>query len=135
LGNWRSGRNRWRRVLGRHPSCLSTFRTFLREFSSRQATSRVVLEELSGVNDRPIIVRMPSTSRPQQRYNHRLRDLVQRTGDLTIATDLGVPRSTVRGWLGATPRVVVTLDLAALTEPELQQEILKLTCPQVIRHA
>jgi hypothetical protein len=89
-------------------------------------TSRVVLEELSGVSDRPIIIRMPTTSRPQQRYDHRLRDLVQRTGDLTIATDLGVPRSTARGWLRAAPRVVVTVDLADLTAPELRQEILKL---------
>jgi hypothetical protein len=89
-------------------------------------TSRVVLEELSGVSDRPIIIRMPTTSRPQQRYDHRLRDLVQRTGDLTIATDLGVPRSTARGWLRPTSRVVVTLELADLAEPELRQEILKL---------
>src|SRR5262245_3165799 len=37
---------------------------------------------------------MRTTSRTQQRYDHRLRDLVKRTGDLTIATDLGVPRST-----------------------------------------
>src|ERR671919_1694946 len=65
-------------------------------------------------------------SRPQRRYDHRLRDLVHRTGDLTIATDLGVPRSTARGWLGATPRVVVSLEVADLTEPELRQEILKL---------
>jgi hypothetical protein len=56
----------------------------------------------------------------------RLRDLVQRTGDLTIATDLGVPRSTARGWLRAAPRVVVTVDLAYLTAPELRQEIQKL---------
>jgi putative transposase len=73
-----------------------------------------------------MIIRMPTASRPQQRYDHRLRDLVQRTGDLTIATDLGVPRSTARGWLGATPTVVVSLDLPNLTEPELRQEILKL---------
>jgi putative transposase len=98
----------------------------VREFSSRRATSRVVLEELSGVSDRATIIRMPITSRPQQRYDHRLRDLVRRTGDLTIATDLGVPRSTARGWLRATPRVVVTLELADLTEPELRQEIRKL---------
>src|SRR5262249_14292310 len=52
-------------------------------------------------------------------------DLVQRTGDLTIATDLGVPRSTARGWLAAPP-TVVSLDVASLTEPELRQEILKL---------
>jgi hypothetical protein len=39
-----------------------------------------------------MIISMTTTSRPQQRYDHRLRDLVQRTGDLTIATNLGVPR-------------------------------------------
>ena len=73
-----------------------------------------------------MIVRMATTSRAQRRYDHRLRDLVQRTGDVTIATDLGVPRSTVHGWLDAAPRVVVGLEAAALTEPELRQEILKL---------
>ena len=46
--------------------------------------------------------------------------------DLTIATDLGVPRSTARGWLARTPTVVVSVDVADLTEPELRQEILKL---------
>ena len=89
-------------------------------------TPRIVLEELSGVSERPMIIRMPTASRPQQRYDHRLRDLVQRTGDLTIATDLGVPRSTARGWLRAAPTVVVSLEVADLTEPELRQEVLKL---------
>src|SRR2546427_4497361 len=69
---------------------------------------------------------MTTTARPQQRYDHRLRDLVQRTGDVTVATDLGVPRSTARGWLGAAPTVVVCLDVVDLTEPELRQEVLKL---------
>ena len=69
---------------------------------------------------------MPSTSRPQQRYDHRLRDLVRRTGDLTIATDLGVPRSTARGWLGKAPQVVVSLDVTDLRASELQQEVLEL---------
>jgi hypothetical protein len=44
---------------------------------------------------------MPTTARPQQRYDHRLRNLVQRTGDVTVATDLGVPspaRRRVPGW-------------------------------------
>ena len=68
---------------------------------------------------------MPATAHPQQRYDHRLRTLVQRTGDVTVATDLGVPRSTARGWLGAAPTVVVCLDVD-LTEPELRQEVLKL---------
>lgn len=71
-----------------------------------------------------MIIRMTTRSGRQRSYDHRLRDLVQRTGDLTIATDLGVPRSTARGWLGATPRVVVSLETAYLTE--LRQEILKL---------
>ena len=69
---------------------------------------------------------MPSTCRRQRRYDHRLRDLVQRTGDLTNATDLGVPRSTARGWMVAAPRVVVSVEVADLTEPELRHEILKL---------
>jgi hypothetical protein len=47
-------------------------------------------------------------------------------GDVSVATDLGVPRSTARGWLGAAPTVVVGLDVADLTEPELRQEVLKL---------
>ena len=42
-----------------------------------------------------MIIRMMTTSRAQQRYDHRLRDLVKRTGDLTIATDLGVERLAV----------------------------------------
>jgi putative transposase len=73
-----------------------------------------------------MIICMPSTIRPQQRYDHRLRELVQRTGDVTVATDLGVPRSTAHGWLGAVPTVVVSLEVADLTEPELRQEVLKL---------
>ena len=69
---------------------------------------------------------MTTTRRVQHRYDHRLRDLVQRTGDMTIATDLGVPGSTVRGWLGKTPNVVVSLDVTNLKTFELQQEVLVL---------
>jgi hypothetical protein len=58
-----------------------------------------------------MIISMPTTARLQQRYDHRLRNLVQRTGDVTVATDLGVPRSTARGWLGTTPTVMVGLDV------------------------
>ena len=73
-----------------------------------------------------MIVSMATTARPQQRYDHRLRRLVQRTGDVTVATDLGVPRSTARGWLGMAPTAAVCLDVAELTEPELRQEVLQL---------
>jgi hypothetical protein len=94
---------------------LSTFRTFLRDFSSRRATPGLVLEELmrsqESADHRPDAV----PPRPQRRYDHRLRDLVQRTRDVTIATDLGVPRSTGRGWIGKAPNVVVSLDVTDLT--------------------
>ena len=73
-----------------------------------------------------MIISMPTIARSQQRYDHRLRNLVQRTGDMTVATDLGVPRSTARGWLGETRTVVIGLDVVDLTEPELRREILKL---------
>jgi hypothetical protein len=36
---------------------------------------------------------------PQQHYDHRLRNLAQRTGNVAVATSLGVPRSTARVWL------------------------------------
>jgi hypothetical protein len=73
-----------------------------------------------------MFISMSTTARPQQRYDHRLRNLVQRTGDITVATDLGVPRSTAHGWLGAAQAVAGSLDVAYLTEPELRPEVLKL---------
>jgi putative transposase len=85
-----------------------------------------VFEELSGGRKRPMIRSMPTTGRPQQRYDHRLQHLVHRTGDMSVATDLGVPRSTARGWLSAAPTVVVCLDVADLAEPELRREVVKL---------
>jgi hypothetical protein len=89
-------------------------------------TNLPAVEELRWVSERPMIIRMTTRSRPQRRDDHRLRDLVHRTGDLAIATDLGVPRSTARGWVEAAPRTVVSLEVADLTEPELRQEILTL---------
>ena len=78
------------------------------------------------MRERLMIMSMPTTARPQHRYDHRLRNLVQRTGNVTIATDLGVPRSTARGWLGKTPKVVVSLDVTDLSASALQQEVLEL---------
>ena len=50
---------------------------------------------LRTANDCP----MTTTARPQQRYDHRLRELVHRTRDVTVATDLGVPYgATNRPW-------------------------------------
>jgi len=64
-----------------------------------------------------MIIPMTITARPQQRYDHRLRNLVHRTGDVTIATDLGVPRGTARGGVGARKRVFVAA-LAIVTAEE-----------------
>jgi hypothetical protein len=33
-----------------------------------------------------MIISMPTTGRPRQRSDHRLRNLVQRTGDVTVAS-------------------------------------------------
>ena len=57
-----------------------TFCTFARELSSRRRTLPIVLQELNGVREGPMILSMPTTARSQQRYDHRLRNLVQRTG-------------------------------------------------------
>ena len=73
-----------------------------------------------------MIIPVTTTGRQQQRYDYRLRDLVQRTGDVTIATNLGVPPSTARGWLHKTPTVVVSLDVTNQKTAELQQEVLEL---------
>ena len=69
---------------------------------------------------------MTSTARRQRRYDHRLRELVHRTGDVTIATDVGVPRSTARDWLRVTPQVVVSLAVTTLSEQDLHHEVLRL---------
>jgi hypothetical protein len=61
-----------------------------------------------------MIMSMLITARPQQRYDHGLRNIVQRTSDVTVATDLGVPRSTAGGWLRAAPTAVICLDVADL---------------------
>ena len=78
------------------------------------------------MGERPMILPMTTTARPQQLYDHRLRALVHCTRDLAIATNLGVPRSTAREWIGKAPKVVVSLDVTDLRSSELQQEVLKL---------
>jgi hypothetical protein len=75
------------------------------------------VSELSGVRQPSMIIRVTTTARHQRRHDHRLRDLVQRTGDVTIATNLGVPRSTARGWLRTARKVVVSLDVTNLESP------------------
>jgi putative transposase len=69
---------------------------------------------------------MSEQRRQQRTYDHRLRDLVRETGDLSVATKLGVPRSTAAGWLRAQPQDVISLDVLDLRERQLQAEALKL---------
>jgi len=59
-------------------------------------------------------------------YDHRLRNLVYSTQDVSLALDLGVPRSTAYGWIRNEPPEVVTLDDLNLNEQQLQYELLKI---------
>ena len=69
---------------------------------------------------------MSSTTRTQRRYDHRLRELVQTTGDVELAIRHGVPRSTARGWLTKTTTEVVSLDVLELDTIRLQREVILL---------
>jgi len=69
---------------------------------------------------------MTSTTRIQNRYDHRLREHVRSTGDVNYAIHLGVPRSTARGWVNSTPAEVVTLDIVDMDNVRLQQQVLRL---------
>ena len=62
-------------------------------------------------------------TRRQKTYDHRLRELVRRTRDLSIATSVGVPRSTAAGWLRDPGCPTVTLDVLSFNEQELQAEV------------
>jgi hypothetical protein len=94
--------------------------SLLRRSVSPPWAARKILEELSGVSERLMMIPMTTSRHPQQSYDHRLRDLVQGTRDVTIATDVGVPRSTARGWLGKAPKVVVSVGVTDLRASELQ---------------
>src|SRR5262249_30864820 len=105
---------------------LLTARVVVTEAGSLVNGPPTLPSELSGVRDQRMIIRMTTSRRPRQRYDHRLCDLVHNTGDVTIATNLGVPRSTARGWLRKAPRVTVSMEVTNLEAMELQQEILEL---------
>jgi glutamyl-tRNA reductase len=53
---------------------------------------------------------MSTTASSPKTYDHRLRELVYTTQDVSLALDLGVPRSTAYGWIRNEPPEVVTLD-------------------------
>lgn len=64
-----------------------------------------------------------AATRTRRAYDHRLRELVRRTGEITIATRVGVPHSTASGWLLSTRRRVVTLQDAERVEADLRAEV------------
>ncbi len=68
---------------------------------------------------------MSATIRIQNTYDHRLRELVQSTGDIEFATRIGIPRSTARGWLKASSRDVFSIDIVGKDLNLLQEEIVK----------
>ena len=69
---------------------------------------------------------MPTTTRLQRRYDHRLRNLVQTTGDLELAIRHGVPRFTARGARAKITTEVVSLNVVELDTIRLQHEVIRL---------
>jgi hypothetical protein len=67
-----------------------------------------------------------SARRARRSYDHRLIELVRETGDPTIATRLGVPRSTAAGWLRRAPAAVVAATTTDATIVELQVRVARL---------
>lgn len=65
--------------------------------------------------------------RTQRTYDHRLRDLVRRTGDVGVAIGLGVPRSTAAGWLRSGSSAVVTTEQLGVNEldPRIEVHLLR----------
>jgi len=66
------------------------------------------------------------SKRIQRIYDHRLVELVQQTGDPSIATRLGIPRSTVAGWLRRAPSPVTTAGTADDSMAELRAKVARL---------
>ena len=77
-------------------------------------------------------------TRKQRTYDQRLRELVQTTRDLQLATQHGMPASTARGWLNKPATEVVSLDVLDLDTLRLQHEVIQLrrrvTKPTALLH-
>ena len=69
---------------------------------------------------------MAENTHLQKQYDHRLRRLIQTTGDLELAVRHGVPRSTARGWLKQSRTDVVSIDVLDMDAEALQREVLSL---------
>ncbi len=69
---------------------------------------------------------METKARTQKTYDHRLKELVRSTQDITCAVRHGVPRSTARGWLKAPANEVISIDVVQLDAIGLQKEVMRL---------
>ena len=69
---------------------------------------------------------MENTTQTQNRYDHRLKELVRSTQDITCAVRYGIPTSTAGGWLKTPATKVVTVDVVHLDVIRLRQEVLQL---------
>ncbi len=69
---------------------------------------------------------MTKATRAQRIYDHRLRNLVFSTGNIQLALDRGVPRSTAHGWVQTAPREVVSVDGLEHSVEELRNELFSL---------
>ena len=69
---------------------------------------------------------MSASSCDKKVYDHRLRDYVRETRDVSFAVGLGVPKTTISGWLKATPRDVVSHEVFDLNDLQVRRRILKL---------
>ena len=66
---------------------------------------------------------MTPETRTRRRYDHRLRGLVHSSGNIELAIQNGVPRSTAKDWLRRPTPTIVTLDVTAMTEDALREEV------------
>src|ERR1039458_7847762 len=66
------------------------------------------------------------TSPCRKAYDHRLRDITCEEGDPLLFPDLGVPRSTAASWIRRGHRPVISTQVLALDQLELQAEVLAL---------
>ena len=69
---------------------------------------------------------MSTATRTQRRYDHRLKELVLTTGNIEVAVESGVPRSTAYGWLSKPQTDVFSLDVHDADVAVLQREVIQL---------
>lgn len=64
-----------------------------------------------------------ATTRTRHTYDHRFQQLVRETGDVRLAIERGVPRSTARDWSRSSRADIITLDLVERSTLALEREV------------